>query len=389
MTEKRSPYLWSSRSAFPSADTQAVPPRIDTRSFEREREKVFSKVWLMVGRVESITAPGDFLARSIAAAGATVVVMRDDTGRIQGFRLACDLCSEGYPAVTRAETFGRAQRAREPGDPRCGAFSIPRDGLCSCERPRFETVHTDVWQGFVFVNCARGDVPTLHDWLGGFATHFEGFAFESMTERYSYRATLHCNWKIALDALSAAYHVPTSHTASFPGAYASGVDDVKLIGDHRCAGVYLRHLEPRLPIAKIAAERASRANTFAPRITALPERVNPSRRDDFSFELGVCFPNLLLQIAEHAWLSHQFWPLAPNRTLWEGRYYVAPARTHSERWTIEQAQCLQRNAWLEDITGVEDTHEAIAAGTQALPLLHDEHPLIRHGYNVLERYMSR
>ena len=40
--------------------------------------------------------------------------------------------------------------------------------------------------------------------------------------------------------------------------------------------------------------------------------------------------------------------IAHNKTLWEGKYYVRPAKTNSQRWALEHAQCLQRNAWLED-----------------------------------------
>jgi phenylpropionate dioxygenase-like ring-hydroxylating dioxygenase large terminal subunit len=116
--------------------------------------------------------------------------------------------------------------------------------------------------------------------------------------------------------------------------------------------------------------------------------VNPSRRDDFAFELSVCFPNILVHVSEGTWFTHQFWPLSHDRTLWEGKYYVREPKTNSERWAIEYAQVLQRNAWLEDTGTMEDTHDALASGSKKFMHLQDEEILVRHGYHVLGRYME-
>ena len=119
----------------------------------------------------------------------------------------------------------------------------------------------------------------------------------------------------------------------------------------------------------------------------LPQTVNPDRRDDFSFELSVLFPNLLLHVSEGIWFTHQFWPIAHNKTLWEGKYYVRPAQTNSQRWALEHAQCLQRNAWLEDTATMEDTQTALESGAKQVMYLQDDEILIRHGYHALEAYM--
>ena len=49
-------------------------------------------------------------------------------------------------------------------------------------------VHCDVWAGFVFVNLADEPSQSLVDFLGPMITAIEGYPFDEMTERFSYRA---------------------------------------------------------------------------------------------------------------------------------------------------------------------------------------------------------
>ena len=121
----------------------------------------------------------------------------------------------------------------------------------------------------------------------------------------------------------------------------------------------------------------------------LPPQFNSERRDDYSFELSVFFPNFLLHVAEGIWFTHQFWPISYDKCLWEGHYYVKQPRTHSERWALEHAMCVQRNAWLEDTATMEGTQFSLESGAKQFMNLQDEEILIRHGYETLERYMQK
>ena len=49
-------------------------------------------------------------------------------------------------------------------------------------------VHCDVWEGFIFVNLAREPEQSLTEFLGPMVTALEGYPFDQMTERFSYRA---------------------------------------------------------------------------------------------------------------------------------------------------------------------------------------------------------
>ena len=64
-------------------------------------------------------------------------------------------------------------------------------------------------------------------------------------------------------------------------------------------------------------------------------------------------------------------------------------RTHSERWALEHAIVLQRNAWLEDTATMEGTFNSLLSGAKEFMLLQDEEVLVRHGYHVLEKYLGK
>ena len=120
----------------------------------------------------------------------------------------------------------------------------------------------------------------------------------------------------------------------------------------------------------------------------LPPTINPDKRPDFAFELSVLFPNTLIHVSEGIWFTHQFWPMAHDKTLWEGRYYVRTPKTNSQRWATEHAMVLQRNAWLEDTATMEATQRAMQSRAKREQHLQDDEILIRHGALVVEQYVN-
>ncbi|HZV10381.1 MAG TPA: RHO alpha subunit C-terminal catalytic domain-containing protein, partial [Novosphingobium sp.] len=205
---------------------------------------------------------------------------------------------------------------------------------------------------------------------------------------YHYHTMLNCNWKVAHDAFAEAYHVDTIHAGSFPNTFSSGIQNVKLMGPHRTCAMCLTLGANPTPIGTLAAEKARGSLTLRAAESRLPPTINPDRRSDFAFELSVLFPNTLVHVSDGIWFTHQFWPVAHNQTLWEGRYYVQTPQTHSARWALEQAIILQRNAWLEDTATMEDTHRAMQSGAKQVQFLQDDEILIRHGAAVVDQYVQ-
>ena len=63
---------------YPHLGTDPLPAEVFTSAeqFERERERIFKKVWLNVGRVEQIPRPGDYFVKDLAVCNTSVIVVR-------------------------------------------------------------------------------------------------------------------------------------------------------------------------------------------------------------------------------------------------------------------------------------------------------------------------
>jgi len=170
-----------------------------------------------------------------------------------------------------------------------------------------------------------------------------------MPHVHTYYAHIKCNWKTGVDAFCEAYHVPTIHAGSFPGLTDYWQEDVAFHGEHRSVAFYSNGVNPPSPVGSLANEifgasiALSRDAAFP-----LPDDINPRRDPQWGFEQTTVFPNFLVHVAEGLWFTHHFWPVTQDSCLWEGRYYLTPPRTNSERWAQRFAVTLQRNAWLED-----------------------------------------
>lgn len=390
---------WAAK--YPDLGTGPIPvePCVSPEFYEQERQKVFLKSWLKVGRVEEIAKAGDYKVKKLAFAKTSVILMRGKDGQIRGFHNTCSHRGNKVVVESGEETFGRNKAAvvtcRFHGwvyNAQGGIVQVPEENKFSADFDKTKNgltpVHTDVWEGFIFVNLDPSEnVTPLAEFLGGIGTHLAGFPYGELSQCFSYHTYLDCNWKVAHDAFAEAYHVATIHAGSFPNVFSSGLQNVELFGPHRTTAICLSLDAEPTPVAKIANSLATGSLVAQRGASMLPPGVNPDRRDDFSFELSVLFPNLLLHVSEGIWFTHQFWPIAHNKTLWEGKYYVRPAQTNSQRWALEHAQCLQRNAWLEDTATMEDTQIALESGAKQVMYLQDDEILIRHGYHALEAYM--
>ncbi|TMA51497.1 MAG: Rieske 2Fe-2S domain-containing protein, partial [Deltaproteobacteria bacterium] len=76
---------------YPQLGTDPVPAAVFTSAeqFEREREQIFRKVWLNVGRVEQIPHPGDYLVKDLAVCNTSVLVVRGKDGTVKAFHNMC------------------------------------------------------------------------------------------------------------------------------------------------------------------------------------------------------------------------------------------------------------------------------------------------------------
>lgn len=392
---------WSDQ--YPELDKDPVPTSscVSPDIYQQEVSVVFKKVWLKVARVEELPKVGSHKVKRLDFAHTSVLLIRGKDNEIRGFHNVCShRCNKVVTEAGGDETFGCNRAAVVTCHFHGWVYDAEGKLVSVPQREKFfseleltenglEPIRTATWEGFVFINLDSRGTQSLEDYLGDMGNHLAGFPYNKMQNCYAYNAGLRCNWKVALDAFSEAYHVETIHAGTFPNVISDGIQSVQLMGDHRTCAVCLTNSAKPTPTAKLSLTFSGGASVADFRARSmLPVTINPDDRDDFSFELSVVFPNILIHVSEGLWFTHQFWPLSHNRTRWEGRYYLPKADSYASRWAQEFAVNLQRNAWLEDTATMEATQEGMESGVKGFMHLQDEEILVRHGYHVMKKYLK-
>jgi phenylpropionate dioxygenase-like ring-hydroxylating dioxygenase large terminal subunit len=57
-----------------------IEPYVSPKYFELERERIFRRVWLNVGRGEELSNPGDYLVQDLPVCNTSIVVVRNSRG---------------------------------------------------------------------------------------------------------------------------------------------------------------------------------------------------------------------------------------------------------------------------------------------------------------------
>ncbi len=389
---------WSEE--YPELGVEPVPtePCYSPAYYDLECERVFKRTWLYVGREEEIANAGDYFVRDMRSWGTSVIFIRGDDGRIRGFHNICSHRGNklAWEETGRCKTFScrfhgwvydsRGRLTGVPDEELFHNFVKAENGLMP--------VRTGLWQGFIFASVDTSCDQSLTDYLGDFGKRLEGFPYATMKARYAYETEIKCNWKVALDAFSEAYHVNTIHGQSYPDTFTGKnnplchLPEVRFYGPHRSCIVYGNPDHRPSPAAKVAYRFGETVTKRSGTQNDLPEGVNPTHSSEFGFDLGVIFPNLILHVLPGMWFTHQFWPLAPDRTFWEGRAYWPVATTPGQRFAQEFNNTVLRNAWLEDTATMEATQEALSSGVKKYFHLQEQEILIRHSYKVLEDYVG-
>ena len=383
-----------------------VEPMVSAELFEIERERIFKRVWLKVGRVEEIPEPGDYKVKRLEVAHTSAIIVRGKDGEIRAFHNICTHRGNKLVPGTSDETFGHAQahllscrfhawtfttEGALRGVPRQEAFDN-LDKSCLGLKP----IHCDVWEGFIFLNLDDQPRWTLTEYLGGIGEHCAGFPYHEATAAYRYSTVLDCNWKVCMHAFAEGYHVPTIHQNTLPSLAKIEHADFKIYGPHCNSALYvlgLDQMEPTPATGKLGG-LLKMSDLHGPRLQEMPDSMNAQRRDDLQFEWPVFFPNMLLHVCAGngypgmVYFHHQFWPISVGKTLWEGTNFYRPPRTPSERIAIAHTTALHRNAWLEDTGTMEDTYEALLSGVlKEMPLM-DEEFMVRHVHQQWHEFMD-
>jgi len=196
------------------AEAESLPPAcyVDQGFFAFEKEAVFFKEWLCVGRESQVNAPGDFFTSRHV--GEPIVVTRTKEGQIAAMSAVCQ-----HRGMLVAEGCGNAKLLMCPYHHWVYALDGALMGAPEMARTRnfdksmygLPRLKVEVWQGFVFVNFDDNAKPlapqlsVLDEVMENYdVAHLDGPPAAPPNR-------LNWNWKVMLENNNDGYHANRLH----------------------------------------------------------------------------------------------------------------------------------------------------------------------------------
>lgn len=178
---------------------------------EIEKEYLFRREWMCVGRVEEVPDPGDYMTTDLL--GEPVLIVRGTDDKIRALSNVCrhrgTVIAAGRGNVERfvcpyhSWTYDMTGRLlRRPLMQEHADFDRN-----NCRLPEFPT---EIWQGFVYVNLDGNAVP-LAPRMRGLEPLINNYHMEQMTLKYAKEEVWETNWKCLTENYMEGYHLSSVH----------------------------------------------------------------------------------------------------------------------------------------------------------------------------------
>jgi len=377
--------------------------------YELERDAIFRRTWLQVGRVEQLPRKGSYFTRELQAARTSVIVVRDSDGGVRAFHNICrhrgnklvwqDFPGEEVSGTTRQFTC-KYHGWRYGLDGTC-TFVQQESEFFDLDKANFGLVpvRAEVWEGFIFVNLDNDAAPLL-DYLGRFAKGIDGYPFGEMTQVTKYRAEVGSNWKLFIDAFAEFYHAPILHAKQAVSDESKKLMDIgyeslhyDIDGPHSMQSSWGGMAPPKDESMVKPIERELRSGLFGPWDRPiefeLPAGVNPSGHKAWGIDSFLFFPNFMLLLWAPNWvLTYHYWPTSYNSHIFEGTLYFVPPKTARERLGQELAAVTFKEYALQDGNTLEATQRMLEAQAVREFPLNDQEVLLRHLHKTAGEFVS-
>ena len=357
---------------FPSLAAIPAARYTDADFYALERDRIWRKSWLLVGREEDFEGPGSF--RTFDRTGSPLLVVRGEDGVLRGFFNTCQ--HRGAPVVR--EACGIAKRLR------CQyhSWTYALDGslLKVPDRRDFheldvserglKPVRCETYGGWVFVNEDLAALP-LRQWLGPVAAEWAPLRGETLRAHGTRSERIPANWKVLADAFLETYHVDTIHPRS-----------VSRLLDHRGAAMGLfpfGHSRMVTPKREAAVERQR----------AVPSPlVDIPQLDPLFFETNPAyslFPNLITPLDTVGFPFILFWPVDVETTEVVWTFYGPPAETPEQEKAWEKLIGVFDGVMDEDFMNLAPMQRSIASGALESISLNYQERRIYHLHEEIDR----
>ncbi len=386
---------------------------ISPEHYELERDAIFRRTWLNVGRVEQLPRKGSYFTKELDAARTSVIIVRDTDGEVRAYYNICrhrgnKLVWNDFPAEETAGTCRQftckyhGWRYGLKGDL---TFVQQESEFFDLDKSRFglAPVRAEVWEGFIFVNLdsagAENSAP-LAEYMGGLGAGLVGYPFHEMTQVTKFRAEVGANWKLFIDAFAEFYHAPVLHAKQAVAdesrklaGYGYEALSYQIDGPHSMVSSWGGMSPPKDESMVKPIERKVRSGLFGPWDRPiefeLPPAVNPARSPAWGIDSFVFFPNFMLLLWAPNWyLTYHYWPTSYNTHIFEGGLYFVPPKTSRERLAQELAAVTFKEYALQDGNTLEATQTMLESRAVTEFPLNDQEVLLRHLHTTARRYVD-
>lgn len=266
-----------------------------------ERERIFARQWVVVGRDEDVPEPGDHLRADVT--GESVLVVRQRDGGLKAFHNVCRHRGAELVPVTAPERGHCGPVIRCPYH----SWTYGLDGALrrapflsteqlSDESTSLHPVGIDTWGGFVFVNLSPQSAVPLTEQLGHVPERLRRYPLAVLRRGATLHYDVTANWKVLAENFNECYHCGTVHP-----------ELCELIPAFRRGGVGLEWtggIPHRDGAWTFTTTGTSHRAPFA--------TLDPAEQTRHKGEL--VYPNLLLSLAAEHVAAFTLRPLGPGRT---------------------------------------------------------------------------
>jgi nitrite reductase/ring-hydroxylating ferredoxin subunit len=349
--------------------------------YEREKERLWRRCWLLAGRANEIPSAGDFFVYDLEVVNASILVVRGKDGVIRAFHNSC----KHRGARVRYQDKGscKALTCTFHGwvyglDGRLIGVPFEQEFAAQDWRSmRLEPVSVDVWGGFVFVNLAPRPEWSLAEYLEPLPEALRNyFEREDWTWYTGYKGVFRANWKIMVDVQAEGHHGPFLHRRSVTGGFGPGevpaVAYPDSIGVPYWLGAYRPPDDGPAAIQQTHVSRLALKHGIASLYTEkgtpsvmqhYPGAVNWPGKERWMFDDYTLFPNTVLLILDRQVLIQRCWPLGLHKTAWEiSHYFADPVRNFGDLFSREQGVIGEWNTITEDMVTVEGIDRSFRSG---------------------------
>ncbi|MFB4298775.1 aromatic ring-hydroxylating dioxygenase subunit alpha [Actinomadura sp. NTSP31] len=385
---------------------------ISPEFFAAEREAVFKRSWLYVGRSERLPRPGTFFTRELHGLASIVIARRRD-GTVNAFHNVCahrgnkvvwqehpqeeskGSCRE-FACKYHGWRYGLDGRVTHVTNEQ-EFFGLDKDSL------RMPPVHCEEFAGFIFVNLADDPVP-LRTYLGDRLLELEAYPFHKMTQHYGFSAPIRGNWKLAVDSVCEWYHPPYVH-ARFIAKDTAKAEKLVPPVDAYHYDLFTPHmltsvpgpppLPPREPGTAGPADRDQiwvyklfRAGLFGPDdvpdLGPLPGFLNKGKIKSWGNDQFWLFPNLSVQIwARGFYITYTYWPESVDKHTYDIDLYFVPPENAQERLAQELIVDSTIEFAMQDVNTIEATQQGLSTRANQRFHLSDQELLIRRFHKTV------